>query len=151
MSIKLGAIFQVNMITSRRQWSQESKESSDTTIFSVVRPMTTPCCGDLLLVNGCTEPLSNDPNIKLKCQLYIPYNSLSFVRNLHTLESLTPHTSDQYQNQSKGSKDTRTQKHNYSNNTHKRIKERKTTESEFRNASKSLKLFKQRGRGVSKL
>jgi hypothetical protein len=50
------------------------------------------------LVKGCTQPLSSDPKIKLECHICLPYNSIPFVRNLHTLESLMAYTSDQYKN-----------------------------------------------------
>jgi hypothetical protein len=79
--------------------TQEDKRHND--FFTVVRLMPTPRCGDLFLVKGCTQPLSSDPKIKLECHICLPYNSIMFVRNLHTLESLTPYTSDQYKKWSK--------------------------------------------------
>jgi hypothetical protein len=41
---------------------------------------------------GCTQPLSSDPEIKLEYHSCLPYTMFPFVRNLHKLESLTPYT-----------------------------------------------------------
>jgi hypothetical protein len=47
MSIKLEAIFQVNMKTQEDN-NRNKEKGHETTIFTVVRLMPTPCCGDLL-------------------------------------------------------------------------------------------------------
>jgi hypothetical protein len=46
---------------------------------------------------GCTQPLSSDPEIKLSTTV-LPYISVPFVRNLHNLESLTALQNDHNQN-----------------------------------------------------
>jgi hypothetical protein len=51
----------------------------------------TPCCG-VSMDEGCTQPLSSDPKIKLEHFGYLPYSMFPFERNLHKLESLTPYT-----------------------------------------------------------
>jgi hypothetical protein len=50
-----------------------------------------PCCG-VPMDEGCTQPLSSDPNIKLECHGCLRYSIFLYVRNLHKLESLTPYT-----------------------------------------------------------
>jgi hypothetical protein len=97
------------------------------------------------LVKGCTQPISSDPKIKFECHICLPYNSNPFVRNLHTLESLTPYTSDLNKKQSKGGSRVHTQEHNRSNNKHTSQREStrtRTTELQLRNVLESLKHFK---------
>jgi hypothetical protein len=50
-----------------------------------------PRCG-IPMDEGCTQPLSSDPEIKLEYHSCLPYSIFLFVRNLHKLESLTPYT-----------------------------------------------------------
>jgi hypothetical protein len=50
-----------------------------------------PCCG-VPMDEGCTQPLSSDPEIKLEYHNCLPYNIFLFVRNLHKLEFLTLYT-----------------------------------------------------------
>jgi hypothetical protein len=51
----------------------------------------TPRCG-VPVDEGCTRPLSSDPNIKLEYHDSSLYLKIPFVRNLHRLESLMPYT-----------------------------------------------------------
>jgi hypothetical protein len=77
-----------------------------------------------------------------------------FVKNLHTLESLTPYTIDLNKKQCKGGRRVHTQDHNRSNNTHTRQKEStrtKTIELQLRNTLKTLEHLKQCGHGVLEL
>jgi hypothetical protein len=70
------------------------------------------------------------------------------------LESLTPYTSDLNKKRSKGESRVDTQEHNRSNNTHTSQRESTRTrmiELQLRNALKSLRHFKQRGRKVLEL
>jgi hypothetical protein len=70
------------------------------------------------------------------------------------LESLTPHTSDLNKKWSKGGSRVHTEEHNHSSNTHTSQREStrtRTIELQLRDALKSLKHFKQHGRGVSEL
>jgi hypothetical protein len=86
---------------------------------------------------GATELANiNESKIKLECHICLPDNSILFVRNLHTLESLTPYISDQYK------------KH-----AHKTKRECKNKNGRVvaKNTLECLKLFKQHGRGVSEL
>jgi hypothetical protein len=55
MSIKLGEIFQVNMKTQEDNYRNKEK-GHETTIFTVVRLMPTPCCGDLLWSSVALNP-----------------------------------------------------------------------------------------------
>jgi hypothetical protein len=106
------------------------------------------------LVKGCTQPLSSDPKIKFGCHICLPYNLISFVRNLHTLELLMPYTSDLNKKRSQGGSRVHTQEHNHNNNTHISQRESartKTMELQLRNTLKSLKHFKQLVHGVSEL
>jgi hypothetical protein len=56
-----------NIVIAQVKWTR------DTMIFTMVRPMPTPHCGDLLWSKGCTQPLSRDPKIKLECHNCLPY------------------------------------------------------------------------------
>jgi hypothetical protein len=71
-------------------------KTSDTTIFILwfgqVEYVPTPCCG-VPMDEGCTQPLSSDPEINLNTTVLF-ISIISVVRNLHTLESLTPYTND---------------------------------------------------------
>jgi hypothetical protein len=51
----------------------------------------TPRCG-VPMDEGCTQPLSGDPKIKLEYHSSSLYLEIQFVRNLHKLESLTLYT-----------------------------------------------------------
>jgi hypothetical protein len=51
---------------------------------------------------GCTQPLSSDPKIKLEYHGSCLYLDIPFMRNLHKLESLTPYIIVHNQNRSKG-------------------------------------------------
>jgi hypothetical protein len=77
----------------------------------VVRPKPTPHCGDLfwLRVTLNLSQVIQRTNLSAIVSFLI---SISFVRNLHNLETLTLYTIDQYQNQSKGGSRIHTQEHN---------------------------------------
>ena len=78
------------------------------------------------LVKGCTQRLSSDPKIKLECHICLPYKSIPFVRNLHMLAFIMPHTSDLNQkSKTEGGSRVRMQEHNRNNNTHTNQRERK--------------------------
>jgi hypothetical protein len=57
VSIKLGAISQVNLSTKKDKNRNKVKWTIDTTIFLMVRPMPTPRCGDLLWQGLHSNPL----------------------------------------------------------------------------------------------
>jgi hypothetical protein len=71
-------------------------KTSDTTIFiswfGQVEYLTTPCYG-VPMDEGCTQALSSDPTINLNTTVSLS-RKYSVVRNLHTLQSLTPYTND---------------------------------------------------------
>jgi hypothetical protein len=51
----------------------------------------TPCFV-VIMDEGCPQPLSSDPKIKLEYHSSSLYHNIPFVRNLHKLESITPYT-----------------------------------------------------------
>jgi hypothetical protein len=55
MNIKLATIFQVNTRTQEDNNHKKVKRQV-TTIFTVVRPMLTPCCGDLFWSSVALNP-----------------------------------------------------------------------------------------------
>jgi hypothetical protein len=105
-------------------------------VESSVICLPTPRCG-IPMDKGCTQPLSSDPNIKLEYHSSSLYHNISFVRNLHKLQSLTPYASDHNQNQSKN-----THKREQSQQQHAQKQRQewnnKTTELQLRNMLKSL-------------
>jgi hypothetical protein len=86
-------------------------------IFPMVRPKPTPRCGDLLRSRVALNPSQVIQRSNLSATVFFLI-SISFMRNLHKLECLTPYTSDQYHNRSKGGVRTGTQEHNRNNNIH---------------------------------
>jgi hypothetical protein len=57
--------------------------------YLVVRPMPTPRCGDLLWSRIALNPSQVIQRSNLSTTVFFLFSSISFVRNLHKLESLT--------------------------------------------------------------
>jgi hypothetical protein len=75
---------------------------------------------------GCTQPLSSDPKIKLEYHNSSLYIEILFVRNFHKLESLIPYTRLS-QSKTRVSEGVRTHTSTqYNNNMHK-SKDKSTT------------------------
>jgi hypothetical protein len=61
--------------------------------FGHVEYLSIPCCG-VPMDEGCTQPLSSDPKINLDTTVLFLSQQYPVVRNLHSLESLTPYAND---------------------------------------------------------
>jgi hypothetical protein len=68
---------------------------------------------------GCTQPLSSDPKIKLEYNGSCLYLEILFLRNLHNLEYLTLYTTITIKTEVRGSKNTHIRAQR-SKNTHKK-------------------------------
>jgi hypothetical protein len=114
----------------------------DTSIFPTVRPKPTSMLWWTPSINGCTQPLSSDPKIKLESHNILPYIIIMFLRNLHKLESLMPYTKwSQSKLEQGGSKNTHTRPQRSNTHTKQRQERKiKMTELHLRNRAQiSLK------------
>jgi hypothetical protein len=88
--LNLGTITQVNMwdVYGRKQ-SQRKDAQVTRWFYPVVRPMPTPCCGDLLRSRVALNLSQVIQRSNLSTTIFFLISSFPFVRNLHKLESLT--------------------------------------------------------------
>jgi hypothetical protein len=91
MCIETRAIMKVKWRAQKNKIAMKESRQWDTVIYPVVRSRPTPCCC-IPMDEGCTQPLSSDPEIRVEYHSCLPYSMFLFVRNLHKLESLTPYT-----------------------------------------------------------
>jgi hypothetical protein len=73
--------------------------------FGHVEYLSIPCCG-VPMDEGCTQPLSSDPKINLDTTVLFLSQQYPVVRNLHSLESLTPYANDLKWTQEQGGLET---------------------------------------------